>query len=47
MIENFHLPSVTPVVHLELRISSLILKKILNGPNGIFRGLGELIFKKT
>jgi hypothetical protein len=44
MIEDsLHLPpvSTTPVVHLELRISPLIFKKILNGSNGILRGLGE------
>ncbi len=39
----FHLPpvSVTPVVHLELRISLWMFKKNWNGPNGILRGLGE------
>ncbi len=44
MIEDFfHLPpvSTTPVVHLELRISPQILEKIWNGPNVIFKGLGE------
>jgi hypothetical protein len=42
--EDFcHLPpaSATPVVHLELRISPRIFEKILNGPIGILRGLGE------
>jgi hypothetical protein len=45
MIEDFfHLPpvSTTPVVHLELRISSRMIEKIQNGPNGILRGLGEI-----
>jgi hypothetical protein len=37
----------TPVVHLELRISPRIFEKIRNGPNGIFRGLGKLIYEKT
>jgi hypothetical protein len=39
----FHLPpvSTTPVVHLELQISPRIFEKIQNGPNSIFRGLGE------
>jgi hypothetical protein len=44
MIEDFfHLPpvSLTPVVHVELQISPQIFEKILNGPNGILRGLGE------
>ncbi len=44
LIEDFfHLPpvSMTPVVNLELRISPQIFEKILNGPNGIRRGLGE------
>jgi hypothetical protein len=44
MIEEFlHLPpvSTTLVVHLELRISPRILKKIRNGLNGILRGLGQ------
>jgi hypothetical protein len=45
MIEDFfHLPpvSVTPVVNLEPRISSRLLEKIRNGPNGILRGWGEI-----
>ncbi len=45
LIEDFfHLPpvSLTPVVHLELRISPRIFEKSLIGPNGILRG-----FKKT
>jgi hypothetical protein len=44
LIEDFfHLPpvSTTLVVHLELRISSQIFDKILNGPIGIVRGFGE------
>ncbi len=44
MIEDyFHLPlvSMTPVVHIELRISPPIFEKIRNGPNSILRGLGE------
>jgi hypothetical protein len=44
LIEDFsHLPplSTTPVVHLELRISQQIFKKIRNSPIGIIRGLGE------
>ncbi len=50
MIEDFfHLPQVstTPVVHLELRISPQIFKKIRNGPNVILRGLGKLIHEKN
>jgi hypothetical protein len=31
----------TPVVHLELRISPRIFEKIQNGLNGKIRGLGE------
>ncbi len=39
----FHLPpvSLTPVVHLEPRISPRIFEKIRNGHNGILRCLGE------
>jgi hypothetical protein len=33
--------SMTPVVHLELRISRQIFEKIINCPYGILRGLGE------
>jgi hypothetical protein len=33
--------SLTPVVHLDLRISPRIFKKNRNDPNVIFRGLGE------
>jgi hypothetical protein len=33
--------SLTPVVHLDLRISLRIFEKILNDPYVIFRGLGE------
>ncbi len=50
MIENFvPLPpvSVTPVVHLELRIYPRIFTKIRYGPNGILRGLGKEIQEKT
>ncbi len=38
-----HLPpvSLTPVGHLELRISPRIFEKNRNGPNGIIRGFGE------
>jgi hypothetical protein len=41
--EFFHLPpvSMTPVVHLELRIYPRIFEKNRNGPNGILRGFGE------
>jgi hypothetical protein len=44
----FHLPTVslTPVANLELRISPRIFEKILNSPNGIFRGLGETGLRK-
>ncbi len=40
----FHLPpvSTTLVVHPELRISSQIFEKMLNGPIGIIRGFGEI-----
>jgi hypothetical protein len=44
LIEDFfHLPpvSATPVVNFELRISSRLLEKIRNGPNGIIWGWGE------
>jgi hypothetical protein len=39
----FHLPpvSLTPVVHLEPRISPRIFEKIRNGRKGILRCLGE------
>jgi hypothetical protein len=39
----FHLPpvSLTPVVHLEPRISPRIFEKIRNGRNSILRCLGE------
>jgi hypothetical protein len=33
--------SLTPVVHLDLRISPQIFEKIRNGPNGILWGWGE------
>ncbi len=33
--------SLTPVVHLDLQISTRIFKKIRNDPNVIIRGLGE------
>ncbi len=35
------LVSLIPVVHLDLRISPRIFKKIQNDPRVIFRGLGE------
>jgi hypothetical protein len=44
MIEGFfQLPpvSTTPVVHLELRISPQIFKKIPNGPEDILRSMKE------
>ncbi len=41
LIEDLPPVSITPVVHPELRISLRIFKKIRDGPNGIFRGLGE------
>ncbi len=50
MIEDFlHLPpvSLTPVANLELRISPRIFEKIRNDPNGILRGMGELIHEKN
>jgi hypothetical protein len=33
--------SMTPLVHLDLRITPQIFEKIQNDPNVIFRGLGE------
>jgi hypothetical protein len=33
--------NLSPVVHLELRITPRIFKKIRNGPHGKLRGLGE------
>jgi hypothetical protein len=33
--------SLTPVVHLDLRISPRIFEKIRNDPNVMIRGLGE------
>jgi hypothetical protein len=51
MIEDFfHLPpvSLTPVVHLELRISPRIFEKNRNCTNGILRGCwGKLIHEKN
>jgi hypothetical protein len=50
MIEDFFqlLPvSTTTVVHLELRISPRIFKKIWNGSNGILRAWGKLIHEKN
>ncbi len=41
IVANLPLVSLTPVVHLDLRISLRILEKIRNDPNVIFRGLGE------
>ncbi len=38
---NLPLVSLTPVVHLDLRISPQIFGKIRNDPNVIIRGLGE------
>ncbi len=38
---NLPLVSLTPVVHLDLRISLRMLKKIRKGPHGILRGWGE------
>ncbi len=45
----FPLPPVStiPMVHLELRISPRIFKKIQDGPYGILWGWGKLIHKKT
>ncbi len=40
-VANLPPVSLTPVVHLDLRISPRIVEKIRNGPNVIFRGLGE------
>jgi hypothetical protein len=39
--QNLPPVSLTPVVHLDLRISPLIFEKIRNDPNVIIRGLGE------
>ncbi len=36
-----------PVANLELRISPRIFEKILNGPNGIIRGLGKIVSRKN
>jgi hypothetical protein len=42
LIEDFLSPvSTTLMVHLAQRISPKLFKKILNGPIGILRGLGE------
>ncbi len=38
---NLPMMSLTPVVHLDLRISPRIFEKIRNGPNGILWGWGE------
>ena len=40
-VANLPPVSLIPVVNLELQISPRIFEKILNGPNGILRGLGE------
>ncbi len=40
-VANLPPVSLTPVVHLELRISPQIFEKIWNSPNGIIWGLGE------
>jgi hypothetical protein len=43
MIEDFlHLPPVSTVANLELRISPQIFEKTRNVPNGILRGLGPV-----
>jgi hypothetical protein len=43
-----NLPPVSPVVHLDLRISPRIFEKNLDDPYVIFRGLGEGdLWKKT
>jgi hypothetical protein len=50
LVEDFlHLSpvSTTPVVHLDLRISTRIFEKIRNGPNGMLMGWGETDHKKT
>jgi hypothetical protein len=39
--------SLTPVVHLDLRISPRIFEKIRNDPNVIIRGLGKVIHEKN
>jgi hypothetical protein len=44
-IINTHL--IGDFFHLELQISPQIFEKIRNGLNGILRGLGKLIHKKT
>jgi hypothetical protein len=41
VVANLPPVSLTPVVHLDLRISPRIFEKILNDPNVIIRGLGE------
>jgi hypothetical protein len=40
-VANLPPVSLTPVVHLDLRISPRIFEKIQNDPNVIIRGLGE------
>jgi hypothetical protein len=40
-VANLPPVSLIPVVNLELRIFPRIFEKILNGPYGILRGLGE------
>jgi hypothetical protein len=40
-VANLPPVSLTPVVHLDLRISPRIFEKIRNDPNVIIRGLGE------
>ncbi len=44
---NLPLVSLTPVVHLDLRISTRIFVKILNDPNVIIIGMGEYIHEKN
>ncbi len=36
----------TPVVHVDLRISPRIFAKIRNDPNAIFRGFGKMLYEK-
>ncbi len=46
--QNLPPVSLTPVVHLDLRVSPRIFEKIRNGPNGIlWGGGGKLILKKN
>ncbi len=45
--DKLQLVSLIPVVHLDLRISPRIFKKMCNGRNGIRRGGGKLIHEKS